>query len=112
MPISLIVILLSIGTGAVINSRQPLPPPSTNPTRYRVVAQTTGPASPPFSEKCFSGLKLQAILKDDLHPSLLINGQLFHLGDEIEGARIVSVESNRVTLDKNGRHFLLRLGRE
>jgi hypothetical protein len=39
----------------------------------------------------------------------MINDQTVHEGDEIEGARVVTIESRRVKLDFNGREIFLRL---
>jgi hypothetical protein len=54
-------------------------------------------------------LKLQAILFNGAKSSLVINGESFHLGDEVEGARIVSVQRNEVVLEKNGTQRKLTL---
>ena len=55
-------------------------------------------------------LKLQAILFNGAKSSLVINGQSLHLGDEVEGARIVAIERGGVTLEKDGeqRKLILR----
>jgi putative nucleotidyltransferase with HDIG domain len=54
-------------------------------------------------------LKLQAILFNGSKSSLVINGQSLHLGDEVEGAKIVSVGKDAVTLEKDGAQRKLTL---
>ena len=39
----------------------------------------------------------------------MINNQTVHEGDDIEGARVVTIENRRVKLDFNGHEITLRL---
>jgi putative nucleotidyltransferase with HDIG domain len=60
-------------------------------------------------DDAISKLKVQAILFNGEKSSLVINGRSFHVGDEVEGARIVSVQQSEVTLEKAGIQRTLRL---
>jgi putative nucleotidyltransferase with HDIG domain len=57
----------------------------------------------------FSGLKLQGIMYHGVSSSVLINGKTLHLGDQIDGARVFSVEPLQVTLEKDGMQHKLKL---
>ena len=57
-----------------------------------------------------ANLKLKAITLGGDHPYALINDQILQVGDEISGKRIVSIESDKVTLEQGGRTFTLLLG--
>ena len=57
-----------------------------------------------------ANLKLKAITLGGDHPYALINDQILQAGDEISGKRIVSIESDKVTLEQGGRTFTLLLG--
>ena len=52
-----------------------------------------------------ANLKLKAITLGGDHPYALINDQILQVGDEISGKRIVSIESDKVTLEQGGRTF-------
>jgi hypothetical protein len=54
-------------------------------------------------------LVLQGITYAKDGSDAMINDQTVHEGDEIEGARVVTIESRRVKLDFNGREITLRL---
>jgi hypothetical protein len=57
-----------------------------------------------------ANLKLKAITLGGDRPYALINDQILQAGDEISGKRIVSIESDKVTLEQGGRTFTLLLG--
>ena len=54
-------------------------------------------------------LVLQGITYAKDGSDAMINDQTVHEGDEIEGARVVTIESRRVKLDFNGHEITLRL---
>ena len=54
-------------------------------------------------------LVLQGITYAKDGSDAMINDQTVHEGDEIEGARVVTIENRRVKLDFNGREITLRL---
>jgi hypothetical protein len=54
-------------------------------------------------------LVLQGITYAKDGSDAMINDQTVHEGDEIEGAKVVTIESRRVKLDFNGREISLRL---
>ena len=60
------------------------------------------PASPPT-------LRLQAIFFRLKNPSVMINSKTLAVGDQIEGARLISIERSQVSLDFNGTLMVLRL---
>ncbi len=57
-----------------------------------------------------ANLSLKAITLGGDNPYALINDQILQVGDEISGKRIVSIESDKVTLEQGGRTFTLLLG--
>lgn len=54
-------------------------------------------------------LVLQGITYAKDGSDAMINDQTVHEGDEINGARVVTIENRRVKLDFNGREIILRL---
>ncbi len=54
-------------------------------------------------------LILQGITYASDNRDAMINGVTVHEGEEIEGARVVTIENRRVTLDLNGHEIILRL---
>jgi hypothetical protein len=54
-------------------------------------------------------LVLQGITYASDNRDAMINGVTVHEGEEIEGARVVTIENRRVTLDLNGHEIVLRL---
>ena len=64
----------------------------------------TAPAADPFAN-----LKIQAIMYNGKKSSLVINGRSLRVGDEVDGARILAVQPNEVTLEKAGLQRVLRL---
>lgn len=57
----------------------------------------------------FPNLKLQGIYYRLNNPSVLINGRTLFVGDRIEGARVVKIERQSVTLEVNGQQKVLEL---
>lgn len=57
-----------------------------------------------------ANLSLKAITLGGDQSYALINDQILQEGDEISGKRIVSIESDKVTLEQGGRTFTLLLG--
>jgi putative nucleotidyltransferase with HDIG domain len=56
-----------------------------------------------------AGLRLQAVMFNGTKSSMVINGRNLRLGDEIEGAKIVDVSPNEVTLEKGGVKHTLKM---
>ncbi len=54
-------------------------------------------------------LVLQGITYASDNRDAMINGVTVHEGEEIEGARVVTIENRRVTLNLNGHEIILRL---
>ena len=64
----------------------------------------TAPVEDPFSK-----LKVQAIMYNGKKSSLVINGRSLRVGDELDGVRILAVQPNEVTIEKDGLQRVLRL---
>ncbi len=79
------------------------------PTRSAAAAQTAPATSAPSVEDPFSKLKIQAIMYNGKKSSLIINGRSVRVGDEVEGARILAVQPNEVTVERAGLQRVLRL---
>ncbi len=79
------------------------------PTRSAAAAQTAPATSAPPVEDPFSKLKIQAIMYNGKKSSLIINGRSVRVGDEVEGARILAVQPNEVTVERAGLQRVLRL---
>lgn len=54
-------------------------------------------------------LVLQGITYSSDNRDAMINGVTVHEGEDIEGARVVTIENHRVTLNFNGHEIILRL---
>jgi hypothetical protein len=67
----------------------------------------TPPAPPSRPE--LPKLVLQGITSEGSAREAMINGLNLHEGDDVEGARVVSIEPRRVKLQFDGRDILLRL---
>jgi MSHA biogenesis protein MshK len=81
---------------------------STPQTSAAAPAPATGPAAPPSP---LADLKLRSIMYREEKPAAVINGEMLHVGDEIRGARVVRIERNSVTVERNGETNELRLPR-
>ncbi len=68
----------------------------------------TNTAAPPPP---FADLKLQSIIFRVEKPAALVNGEMVFVGDSIRGARIVKIELQSVTVERNGETHELRLPR-
>ncbi|MBI3414584.1 MAG: general secretion pathway protein GspB [Verrucomicrobia bacterium] len=77
---------------------------SENPVAPPVAATTT-----PETRAAFPTLKLQGIYYRLNNPSVLINGRTLFIGDRIEGARIVKIERQNVTVEFSGQTKVIEL---
>ena len=73
----------------------------------RIKAEQPAAASPATPEP--PKLVLQGITSAKDGSEAMINGMTVHAGEDIEGARVVTIESRRVKLDAGGREIILRL---
>lgn len=80
-------------TAAVVTPA-PAPAPDTNTA---TAAADTAPAKRSFPE-----LKLQGIFYRLRNPSVMINNQTLYKGDAVEGAKVVAIEREGVTLEFDG----------
>lgn len=62
------------------------------------------PAAPALPQLVLQGITYASDNRD-----AMINGVTVHEGEEIEGARVVTIENRRVTLNLNGKEIILRL---
>lgn len=87
----------------------PSPPPDPKISEDQIVARVMErmKAGPPIASE--PKLVLQGITyaKDD--SEAMINGITLRVGEDIEGARVVAIESRRVKLDFSGHEIVLRL---
>ena len=76
-----------------------------------LVAAEKPPVTPPPAETnvAFPILKLQGIYYRLNNPSVLINGRTLFIGDRIEGARVVNIERQNVTVEFGGQRKVLEL---
>jgi hypothetical protein len=66
-------------------------------------------ARPSVSPAAFPKLKLQGIYFRRTNPSVLINGRTLFVGDRVDGARVVNVDRQTVTMEFSGQTNLLTL---
>ena len=76
--------------------------PAVQPTPATPVNGKAVPTAPEPVE-----LKLQAIMFSGIQSSAIINGKTLRLGEEIEGARVLKITPEQVTLDRGGKQELL-----
>ena len=84
------------------------PPPETNPPApppVPAIAPAPLPAPPPFPE-----LKLQGIFYSRNNPRATINGEIRRENEKIGEVRIVTISSNKVTVEWNGQTKDLIMG--
>ncbi|MEO8426026.1 MAG: hypothetical protein ABI651_02830 [Verrucomicrobiota bacterium] len=77
-----------------------------------VVTETGKPATvdrTAESPASFPKLKLQGIYFRRTNPSVLINGRTLFVGDRVDGARVVAVDRQSVTMEFSGQTNLLNL---
>jgi hypothetical protein len=73
------------------------------------LAKNNAALEPVSSEQLASQFKLQGIFYRTSKASAVINGQTLFAGDEIDGAKVVSIERSGVRLLMSGRTNLLKL---
>lgn len=97
-----------------------LPPPSRNPFRLpaelanlleeqhrQMMEPQARPAGPVTRKDPLERLQLQGIFWGTPQPQAIINRQILSVGDEIEGARVVSIGKEGVVLSLEGREVVL-----
>lgn len=80
---------------------------STTATAAKEATQSVPPPAP--EPEPLAGLKLQGIMFKGTESTMLINGAAFRVGDEVAGARIVSVTPREVTFQKGTAQHKLTL---
>ncbi len=86
------------------------PPSDTKGAEDQIVAKVMErikaeqPAAPATPQLVLQGITYASDNRD-----AMINGVTVHEGEEIEGARVVTIDNRRVTLDLNGHEIILRL---
>jgi hypothetical protein len=69
------------------------------------------PPSPPVPPREFPKLILQGVTISGGLREALISGQVVAVGDEVEGAKVIAIERQKVTLKFDGREFTLTFSR-
>jgi putative nucleotidyltransferase with HDIG domain len=82
---------------------------NSSPAESSSGANAKEPTREQLAQESLSKLKLQGIMYRGVDSSVLINGRTLRLGDQIDGARIFSVEPLQVTLEKDGVQQRLKL---
>lgn len=105
-------------TPAVVAAPAPSPvAPAVAPAApaHPTIAWSIAPtAAPPVATKdppvvWPSDIKLTAIFYSRKNPRILVNGNMYGIGDQIEGVIIRQIENNQVTLESNGHYKVLFL---
>ncbi|MCS7048291.1 MAG: hypothetical protein NZ483_03225 [Verrucomicrobiae bacterium] len=86
--------------------QKPTPP---NPPASEPVDPPATPTIPAPIHREPPRLLLQGIIRGGAASEALINGLTYRVGDEVDGARIVAIESGLVLLDFHGTEIRLRL---
>lgn len=78
--------------------------------------ETTPPSEPaakdeqePEAPKAVGQLTLSGILASDGKGYAIINNQMLAVGDNIDGARVVTIGKRHVVLEKDGKQFVVRM---
>lgn len=82
-------------------------PPSTMPATTPVPVTPTVAASPPPARVSFPDLKLQGIYFRRVRPSVLINGHNVYAGELVDGAKVIVIERQSVTVEWEGQRRVL-----
>ncbi len=56
-----------------------------------------------------SGFRLSAIIWDEIKPMAIVNNKVVEIGSEINGAKIISIEKNKVKLISEGKTIEMEL---
>ena len=91
---------------AAVPTEAPPPAPSATPTNTPTVVPAP---TPPPAGSSFPRLHLSGILWDEKEPLAVINDEWVKEGDEIEGAKVLTIEFGGVTVDFHGRRRRLRV---
>ena len=90
-----------------------LPPPSTQRDAQRTRATRLSWRRDPFLRGGtigeLSGLALSGILWDPKEPMAIINGQMVHVGEELDGYRVVEIMQDKVSITDGDQTFQLVL---
>ncbi len=82
---------------APVLSPEPAPAP---------IPETIPLSLPSRTESTFT---LSGVVQGEGEPFAVINNQITRVGDEVEGARLIAIGTNQVTLLRDGEEILLRL---
>ena len=90
-----------------VSSNSLISAPQTNAAALAPPTNVAAPAPPsPFAD-----LKLQSIIFSEDKRAAGINGELLYVGDDIRGARVMRIDRQSVTVERNGETNVLRLPR-
>ena len=65
------------------------------------------PVEKPREEETLVGLQLSGVFGEGADMTALINGDSYHVGEEIEGKRITAIQADRVVFEQGARRFFL-----
>lgn len=94
-----VALLLSIATA---RASEPLPDPTAPPAEARAIAA-------PAEQKASGELELRAIFHAEDRRIAVINGRRVGVSDQIDGARVLAIEADRVRLERAGETIELEL---
>jgi|GEM_PF-3994629 len=77
----------------------------------RSVPAVTLPAPSPAPAADPNALKLEGVMNNNGAMLALINGKIYETGSEVNGAKIVRIEENTVTLSRDGEEEVLQVRR-
>jgi hypothetical protein len=83
--------------------------PKPEPQPAATSAPTAVATTQPRPENPQPEFHLNGIIYTAAHPSAMVNGQTLSVGDEINGATVLTITRDKVTLGVNGQHKTLEL---
>jgi HD-like signal output (HDOD) protein len=91
-------------TQPAISESEPEPAPAPVIVSHETAAPIPTPSAPPVPE-----FRLSGIFYTPPRPSAILNGETVYVGDQVNGARVVSIDQTAVTLQLEGRRKTLTL---
>ena len=105
-------VAISAGShGGKKTAAEPAPVPA--PEAQMAAAPAPLPAAPapdPIAAKAPVPARVQGIVFDPVHPYAIISGKTVHVGEAVDGMRVMAISRDAVTLTANGQTKQLRVG--
>jgi len=100
----------SASSATVTNTAASLPEPEqTTTSRAEVPVANVLPPSVVPPEKALPDFRLNGIIYTSVRPSAIVNGETVNVGDQVNGATVVSIGRTTVTLQSNGQRKTYQL---